>query len=394
MTSVPESMKLRRDVSPLELFYDLVFVLAAYQLSHHLLEHLTWRGAAETGVLLVAVFGTWAYTSYEATFLDVDRRVTRWMIVVAMGLGLFMNAAIPGAFGDRAWAFVIPLLAILFASGSVTALAGRTDLLREHYRRTLLWVSASAPLWIVGAAVGSGPRLWWWAAAALIDVTGTWLAHPLPGRTLSSRELAFDADHMLERLRLFFLILLGETVLTTGRAMSEAPVDAPNVLAATGGFIALVCLWAAYFGGGEDLITDSVAHSPDPVRSVRHGVNSTYLLLAALVAFAVGSERVIAHPTGHGSTTLALLLLGGPALYLATTAWFFGTTAGGAWKERLLATAVLACAAAAAVVIPPLASLALLDLVLVVTAAVLIRAHRRLAAERTAAPAPADRASP
>ncbi|MFE6850183.1 low temperature requirement protein A [Streptomyces sp. NPDC057674] len=382
MSSVPESLRLRREVSPLELFYDLVFVFAVSQLSHQLLEHLTGRGVAETAVLLVAVFGTWAYTSYEATLLDVHRDVTRWMIVVVMGLGLFMNAAIPGAFADRAWAFVIPLLAILFLAGSVTALAGRTDALREHFRRTLIWMALSAPLWIAGAAVGSGPRLWWWAAAALIDLTGTWLAHPLPGRTLSGRELAFDAEHMLERLRLFFIILLGETVLTTGRAMSEAPVDVPSVLATAGVFTALVCLWAAYFGGGEDLITDSVTHSPDPVRSVRLGVNSAYLVLAALVALAVGSELVIAHPTGHGSTTLALLLFGGPALYLATTAWFFGTTAGGAWKERLVAAVTLAAVGLAAVHLPPLASLALLDLVLVATAAVLTRAHRRLTAER------------
>ncbi|MER5502810.1 low temperature requirement protein A [Streptomyces sp. NPDC002561] len=378
MSSVPESQRLRREVSPLELFYDLVFVFAVSQLSHHLLEHLTWRGAAETAVLLVAVFGTWAYTSYEATLLDVHRDVTRWMIVIVMGLGLFMNAAIPGAFADRAWAFVIPLLAILFFAGAVTALAGRTDALREHFRRTLVWMALSAPLWIVGAAVSSGSRLWWWAAAALIDLTGTWLAHPLPGRTLSGRELAFDAEHMLERLRLFFIILLGETVLTAGRAMTEAPVDIPSVLATAGVFTALVCLWAAYFGGGEDVITTAVTTSTDPVRSVRLGVNSAYLVLAALVALAVGSELVIAHPTGHGSTTLALLLFGGPALYLATTAWFFGTTAGGAWKERLLAATTLAITGVAAIWLPPLASLALLDIILIATAAILTRAHRRL----------------
>ncbi|MFD5424972.1 low temperature requirement protein A [Streptomyces sp. NPDC127084] len=90
MSSVPESLRLRRPVSPLELFYDLVFVFAVSQLSHHLLEHQDWRGAAETAVLLVAVFGTWAYTSYEATLLDVHRTVTRWMVVIVMGLGLFI----------------------------------------------------------------------------------------------------------------------------------------------------------------------------------------------------------------------------------------------------------------------------------------------------------------
>jgi Bacterial low temperature requirement A protein (LtrA) len=65
MTSPAQSVQ-RDAVSPLELFFDLVFVFAVSQLSHHLLDHLTWRGAAETLVLLIAVFGIWSGTSFEA----------------------------------------------------------------------------------------------------------------------------------------------------------------------------------------------------------------------------------------------------------------------------------------------------------------------------------------
>ncbi|ALC24987.1 low temperature requirement protein A [Streptomyces pristinaespiralis] len=380
MSSVPEPTRLRRQVSPLELFYDLVFVFAVSQLSHHLLEHLTWRGAAETAVLLVAVFGSWAYTSLEATFLDIGRLVTRWMVVVAMGLGLFMNSAISRAFADRAWAFVVPLLAILFVANAVTALAARNDALREHFRRTLVWTAVSAPLWLVGATVGSGPRLWWWAAAALVDLTGTWLAHPLPGRRLISREMEFDAEHMVERLRLFFIILLGETVLTAGRALTDSPFDAAGVVATAGVFVALVCLWAAYFGGGENVVTTTVAATGgDALRTVRFGVNSAYLVVAALVALAVGSELLIAHPTGHGSVTLALLLFGGPLLYFATTAWFFQATARGAWVERLITCVALIDGGIAAIWLPPLVSLAFLDAILIAAAAVLARSHRKLA---------------
>ncbi|MFF0746694.1 low temperature requirement protein A [Streptomyces sp. NPDC004779] len=378
MSSVPQPQRMRREVSPLELFYDLVFVFAVSQLSHHLLEHLTWRGAAETAVLLIAVFGSWAYTSMEATLLDVSRQVTRWMIIGVMGLGLFMNAAIPHAFDDRAWAFVVPLLAILFGACATTALAARGDPLREHFRRTLVWITASAALWIAGATVSPDTRLWWWGAAALIDLTGTWLAHPLPGRTLSSQELEFDAEHMVERLRLFFIILLGETVLTAGRTLADTPLTTPGILATAGIFAALVALWAVYFGGAETLITTTVA-ATDPMRTVRLGINCAYVVLAALVAFAVGSELAIDHPTGHGSATLALLLFGGPVLYLAATAWYFHTTAHGAWAERLLGCAALIAAGVAAIWIPPLASIALLDIILITTALVLTYTHRSLA---------------
>ncbi|MBO2465369.1 low temperature requirement protein A [Actinomadura violacea] len=376
--SKPEPLGFRREVSPLELFFDLVFVFAVSQLSHHLLEHLSWRGAAQAAVLLVAVFGAWAYTSFEATLLDIDRRATRWMIVIAMGLGLFMNAAISHAFTDRAWAFVAPLLLILFFGAGVTAVTVPAADLRGHYRRLLVWTTASAPLWIAGALVDPGPRLWWWTAAALIDLTGTWLAHPLPGHVFSSRNLDFDADHMLERLRLFFIIVLGETVLTVGTAIADAPIGVATVLASAGVFTALVCLWAVYFGGGENLVTAFTATTSDPMRSVRLAMNTAYIVQAALIALAVAGELVVAHPEGHGSPTLALLLFGGPALYLAAQAWYYRATTNSAWPQRLLAGAALAAAGITAVWLPPLASLALLDAILIGATALLTRTHRHL----------------
>ncbi|MFE3147388.1 low temperature requirement protein A [Streptomyces sp. NPDC059218] len=115
------------------------------------------------------------------------------------------------------------------------------------------------------------------------------------------------------------------------------------------------------------------------MRTVRLGINCAYIVLAALVAIAVGSELAIDHPTGHGSATFALLLFGGPLLYLAATAWHFHTTAHGAWAERLLGCAALTAAGIAAIWIPTLASIALLDIILITTALVLAHTHRSLA---------------
>jgi low temperature requirement protein LtrA len=75
MTSPAQSVQ-RDAVSPLEPFFDLVFVFALTQLSHHLLDHLIWRGAAETLILLIAVFGIWSDTSFEATLLNIGRSPT------------------------------------------------------------------------------------------------------------------------------------------------------------------------------------------------------------------------------------------------------------------------------------------------------------------------------
>ncbi|MCO4251358.1 low temperature requirement protein A, partial [Pseudarthrobacter raffinosi] len=53
-------------VTHLELFFDLVFVFALLQLSHHLVENPSWVGAGETLVLLLGVYKVWVYTTWAA----------------------------------------------------------------------------------------------------------------------------------------------------------------------------------------------------------------------------------------------------------------------------------------------------------------------------------------
>jgi low temperature requirement protein LtrA len=366
-------------VSPLELFFDLGFVFAVSQLSNHLLTHLSGRGAAETAVLVVAMFTVWAVVSFGTTLLDVTRSAAKVTLIVVMGLVLFMNAGISQAFGRDAWTFSVPFLVVLLGYDAVTAVIAPTDLLRHHYQREMIWNMASAPLWVVGAAGPSDTRLWWWSAGAVVNLFGVCLAHPLPGRVLRSQHLPFDADHMRERLRLFLIILLGETVLTIGRVISNAPTDPATVLASVAVFAALVCLWATYFAGGEDLFARHVLTTIDPIRAVRVGINVTYGALAGLVATAVGSDLAIARPLGHGSARVGLFLFGGIALYLAAQGWSFRATVGDAWAERFIAVIAVTAAGAAAVQLPPLASLAVLDAVLTALVLTLLRVHKRLA---------------
>ena len=132
--TTPAGVMEEREVSPLELFYDLVFVFAVSQLSEHLVGHLTWRGGAETLVLLCAVFTVWLLTTFEATYFDITRRQTQFAVLTVMVLGLFMNAAIGVAFSTGGWAFVIPLVVTQVARGIVTSTTAPTPQLRQHYR--------------------------------------------------------------------------------------------------------------------------------------------------------------------------------------------------------------------------------------------------------------------
>ena len=90
----------------LELFYDLVFVFAVTQVSHHLLADLTWRGAGQSTLLLLVVWWSWNYTTWVTNELDPESPVVRLLMIALMLASLVMAAAIPEAFGTEAGLFV------------------------------------------------------------------------------------------------------------------------------------------------------------------------------------------------------------------------------------------------------------------------------------------------
>ena len=158
-SNIPEQ---KYEVTPLELFFDVVFVFAVSQLSHHLSNNLTWRGTAETLVMLLAIFAVWFTTSWSATLVQADQAQTRRLIFAVMLLSLFMNAAVTRAFATSGWAFVIPLLVIQLGRAVWMLVNSRDAVFHSHYFRVLIWYIPSTPLWIVGAAVNPEARLPRW----------------------------------------------------------------------------------------------------------------------------------------------------------------------------------------------------------------------------------------
>ncbi|HEU0115308.1 MAG TPA: low temperature requirement protein A, partial [Thermomicrobiales bacterium] len=186
-----------------------------------------------------------------------------------------------------------------------------------------LWGVATAPLWLAGAAASPDARLWWWAAAAGIDLIGRALAHPIPGRRLYSVDVAFAGGHMLERYRLFLLIALGETVVTTGTAIAAAPVTLLTVVTGSIALVGTIALWALGFGRAGRQTLRFVEGTSDPIFASRHGSDVLTAMVAGLIALAVANEEAIAHPQESGSVILNALLCGGPLLYLLAQAWYF-----------------------------------------------------------------------
>ncbi|MFG2442753.1 low temperature requirement protein A [Nocardia fluminea] len=357
-------MPLSRAVSPLELFFDLVFVLALGQLTHHFVAHLTWRGGAETLVALIAVVGIWTFTTFEITMLDIERKGTKLITVAVMALGLFANAGIAHAFDDSPWLFVVPMLAALIGPSVYAAVTAPDDALRGHYLRVLLWFLVSTPLWLIGAMVEPDARLWFWAAAAAVDLIGTWLAHPVPGRRIDSRQLAFDAEHVVERMRLFLIIMLGETVLTLGRVITEHHDDALVLTLAFGCFLALVCLWQIYFARAEADVVRDITRTADPIAAVHLGLSAIYGVVAGLVIFAAGAETLLGHAHTDRAGVAGVLILIGPAVYLLSQAFYFHRETGTGWLPRVVGAAVLAVTAIAAYWLPPWLVIVVLVLIL------------------------------
>lgn len=328
-------------VSPLELFFDLVFAFGMSQLSHHLLAHLSWHALAETVVLLLATFSAWSYVSWAATLTSISRRATRSKLLVAMAVILFMNAGIGAAFGAHPWAFVLPFVLVQLGGTLWTAFTSNAALFRDHFMRTFVWLALTAPLWLLGAWTDSATRLWWWAAAAAIDLLGTLLAHPLPGRNLASDNVPFDWEHMLERGRLLFIIALGETVMTTGAAIADAPKTPLTVLTGLAALGISTALWAITFGRTEKIAARHLEEARNPIRASMLSINSLPGLLLGLVLLAVGAEQAVAHAHAEHASGATWLLFGGPLVVIATQGFYQRRATGHFSLLRLLVCGAL-----------------------------------------------------
>ncbi|TDD73743.1 low temperature requirement protein A [Actinomadura rubrisoli] len=341
-----------------ELFFDLVFVFAITQLSHRLLEHLTPAGAAETLLLLLAVWWAWMYTCWTTNWFDPDHPAIRLMLVGVMIAGLFMAAMLPGAFGGKA----------LWFAGAYTALQiGRTIFvvictwrheLGRNFQRILFWQAVPACLWIGGAlADGHDVRTALWLLAVALEYLAPWhgFATPLLGRS-STAQWTIDGGHMAERCQLFVIIALGESVLITGATLGGDTPSGPVAAGFVTSFVGTVALWWIYFDHTAEAAAEHIASSPDPGRLGRSAYTFIHIVMVAgIIVGGVADEMVMAHPGGHMSGGFAAVALGGPALFIAGHALFKRAVFGGFTRARLTALLVLAALAAIAPALTPLA---------------------------------------
>lgn len=319
----------RRDeaakVLSLELFFDLVYVFAITQLSHYLLHHLTLLGALQTAILWFAVWLGWQYTAWVTNWFNPDHGGMRLMLMAVMGVALLVSASIPDAFGAQGLLFACSYAAIqvgrtLFVLWSL----GRGHVLRPNFLRMLCWLLLSATLWIAGGLQEGGWRLGLWIAAVACEYFSPMAGFPVPGLGRSrTSDWTIDGGHLAERCQLFVIIALGESVLATGASFANAAHPGPAVwLAMVVSFIGCVAMWWMYFDTSSGDAAHVIEHADDPGRVGSHFHYLHVLLIAGVIACAVADDLVVAHPLDAVKLPYAVVLAGGPLLYLWGNALF------------------------------------------------------------------------
>lgn len=359
-------------VTFVELFFDLVFVFAITQLSHLLLAHFTPMGAAETVLLLMAVWWAWIYTSWITNWLDPEKTPVRLALFALMLAGLLMSASIPKAFEARGLTFATAYVLIQVGRTlfMLWALGSGNERLTRNFLRVLAWLALSAVFWIAGGlADGHARHVLWLIALSLEYVSpslGFWT--PRLGRSTTS-DWDIDGGHMAERCGLFVIVALGESILVIGATFSGLSWTPATVGAFLASFVSSVAMWWIYFNIGAEAASRRIADSSDPGRLAR--LAYTYIqvfIVAGIIVTAVGDELVLAHPSGHTDIKTVVALLSGAALFLIGNILFKRVTANRYPLSHLVGLALLALLVPASQIASPVIFVAATSIVLVVVA--------------------------
>ena len=295
-----------RHASWLELFFDLVLVVAIAQLVHLFVHHPDWHGALVAGGLFVTVFLAWQGFSFYADRFDTDdlpfRVATFAQMLALLALAVQMRDVAAGSHAGFAIAFAIlrAILVALYVRAYRYAPPARPLVLR--YASVY---SVSVVLWLVSALLPARWSLVIWPVAILLD-----LSMP-PLNTRLHRSIPVDTAHVPERFGLFTLIVLGELVVTVGIGTMEATWNAGVVAVAIAGFAIAACLWWVYF---ERLVEQQLKRSAAPIVTFAY---AHLPLLAALMYVAGGVSLVIQHEGDAAVTAGAWALCAGVAVFLA-----------------------------------------------------------------------------
>ena len=308
-----------RHASWLELFFDLVFVLAVTQVADALDHDLSPAGFLHFVLVFLPLWWGWVGFSFFVSRFPREDNLVRLLMLAAMLAVAALSTNVHGALtGQTAVGFALSyagLRACLVALYIHTR--WREPAARELVDFYIAGFGLGVVLWLVSAGVPEPARYALWAAGFSVEV-----ATPALASERMKRAPAIHLSHLPERFGLFVIIVLGESVAAVGLSLADIEWTVTITLSAVGCFVLAAAVWWEYFDFGSWSASRGLAASGHPAAYARDVYSYGHLpVVIGLAAASVGAEQVIAH---SGDPTLSAevrwALAGGLAVYLLGSA--------------------------------------------------------------------------
>lgn len=365
-------------VTPLELFFDLVFVFALTQVTAMMADDLSGEGVLRGMLILALLWWSWTGYAWLSNVVRADEGAVRLVLITAMAAMFVLALTIPEAFDDLPGGLHGPvMLAVCYFVFRLMHLVmfwviARDDpgLRAQLLRFTPSMVGGTAMLLVASTLDGTAQTLAW-AAALLADYLGTLLGGSAGWRLRSP-------SHFAERHGLILIVALGESIVAIGVGVAQLPISVPIVVASVLGLTLASALWWTYFDMSALKGERALVEEPEATRAALARDAYSYFhmpLVAGVVLTALGLKKVLEyvgdfshHELSDPLKGVALYALyGGVVLYLLGHVGFKWRTGHEIGLSRLVPALVLTALVPVAALVPALAALALLTTVMVAT---------------------------
>ena len=300
-------------VTPLELFFDLVFVLALTQCTQLMADEPTWTGIAKGLLVLGALWWAWVGYAWLTSVVDPEEGIVRIAIFVAMAGFLVAALCVPGAFDESALLFAGAYAVVRLAQLYLLYLAGADDAaLRRSVVTGLLGSTLLGVALIAAAAFTDGPvQGILWALAIALDMAGPFL--------FGSEGWKLVPSHFAERHGLIVIIALGESIVAIGAGV-EAGLGTGVVVAAVVGIAIAATQWWLYFDVVALVAERRLARATagkEQNEIARDSYSFLHLpMVAGIVLVALGLKKTLGEVSEPLKLVPAVAVLGGSSIYL------------------------------------------------------------------------------
>jgi low temperature requirement protein LtrA len=321
-------------VTPLELFFDLVFVFGLTQVTALMSEDPTWEGLGQGMLVLAALWWAWGAYAWLTNTIDAEEDRARLAMFVSMAAMLVAALAVPHAFGDDGVLFGCAYFVVRVMHIVVYAEATDDVGVREGVKRLARTAIPGPALLIVAGFLDGAPQAALWVVALAIDFGGPFV--------FGIRGLTVSPAHFAERFELVVIIALGESIVAIGAGIGGLELDAGLVTAAVLGIAIAAALWWAYFDVVALVAKRHLreARGYAQLRMARDSYSFLHLpIIAGIVLAALGIKKTLGDVEEPLATVPAVALYGGLALYLLGHIAFRLRNVGSVNRARL-ATAI------------------------------------------------------